>query len=125
MFPAARPYVLPRHPVPPCRCPRRLSRVEARAVVQIRWLRMMGGGMMMRQPSSLDLSVADVKSNLGRWLLAGHPAPQSRQCRAERRDTITAGIVTTDNSLVQHLLSHDPTPNRTAGLTAASRRQAR
>jgi hypothetical protein len=63
----------------------------------------MGGGMMMGQPSNLNLTVADVKANLERWL-AGQGNPRLKIGDvAEKEGTITADIVTTDNSLVQRL----------------------
>ena len=65
---------------------------------------MSGGMMMMGPPSNLNLSVADVKANLERWLSwQGNPRLKIGNV-AENGGTITADIVTSDNSLVQRLI---------------------
>jgi hypothetical protein len=62
----------------------------------------MGPGMMGRAAPSLDLSVADVKNNLERWLsFRGNPNLKVGKVQEKDKNTITAEIVTKENSLVR------------------------
>lgn len=63
---------------------------------------MMGQYMMGRAAPALDLSADDVKSNMERWL-AWNRNPNLKLGKVKEKDktTITAEIVTKDNSLVQ------------------------
>lgn len=68
-----------------------------------------GGGMMggpgggyNQQP--LNLSVGDVKANLERWIaITGNPRLKVGAVTEKDANSITADIVTQDNSLVQRL----------------------
>ena len=63
---------------------------------------MMGSGVMGRPAPSLDLSADDVKANFERWLAwNGNPNLKLGKVKEKDKNTITAEIVTKDNSLVQ------------------------
>ncbi len=76
---------------------------------------MMGHGMMMGPgmgwgmmgppaPANLKLSVADVKTNLERWLTwQGNPRLKLGNVKEKDSNTVTAEITTTDGALVQQL----------------------
>lgn len=76
---------------------------------------MMGQGMMMGPgmgwgmmgspaPANLNLSVADVKTNLERWLAwQGNPRLKLGDIKEKDANIVTADITTTDGSLVQRL----------------------
>jgi hypothetical protein len=65
---------------------------------------MMGQGMMGAGPAAASLSVNDVKSNIGRWLSwQANPRLKVGNVAEKDSNTITAEIVTVDNSLVQKL----------------------
>jgi hypothetical protein len=65
---------------------------------------MMGQGMMGGGPAAASLTVEDVKSNLERWLAwQGNPRLKVGNVAEKDKATITAEIVTVDNSLVQKL----------------------
>jgi len=60
------------------------------------------GPMMGRPVQPLDLSVSDVKTNLERWLaLRGNPNLKVGKVKEMDKNTISAEIVTKDNSLVR------------------------
>jgi hypothetical protein len=63
-----------------------------------------GTGMMGGGPAAASLSIDDVKSNIDRWLSwQGNPRLKAGKVAEKDKYTITAEIVTVDDSLVQKL----------------------